>query len=470
MEKYFIRNRYINETVNVDHNSLTNRDATESHPASAISYDDGTATLTDVQTQLEKQKIELKETGEAINIAGLVTLNDSDGKIYTSFEYGDIAQFSSSTATISQIIDIDTDKALIFYRGNSINLSVRLATITGKTITYSEPVSISSSGFNIMKPVKIETNKVVIGFVAFTSGSHYPQVCVISVAGSTITVGTLYTLKNTNSTNTVIKLAYYNTNKVIAIYRDPNVSNNNYYNLLTISGDTITVGTATALTDLTNLSVYNLAYSNRTGYVIANYITDDKYHYFRIIYILGTNVYIGNEFTISSFASASYTKIFPIDQASFLVVMVDYGASYYTVAFVCKWSKYTTVDSKSSYCITNTNDSGGSDKTIVNLDNNKFLFIFGNYAQILNIDDAVVKVSIPKTGFQSTFTCEHPSICRLSNGKTMLVFRDSTDDFGYGVVLDINNSTGLALTPQFSSNLITDRTDNISVVPYLSLT
>ena len=134
------------------------------------------------------------ETGETINSAGLVTITNN--KAYIPFEYGDDYIFSNNTFTRQMVIDIDTNKALVFYTFNdSSTIKARLVTITDKTVTYGDETILPSASGEISSmysAVKISTNKVMIGY---KNGSNYPTVMIVQVVDGLIVAGNPYTLK-----------------------------------------------------------------------------------------------------------------------------------------------------------------------------------------------------------------------------------------------------------------------------------
>jgi hypothetical protein len=463
-------------SVITDHATLINRDASNSHPATAISYDDGSGTLSNVQTQLSKQA-KLIATGEAINVAGLVTLNGSDGKIYTSFEYGTPYKITNNYSPLINVVDIDKNKALIFDGTDNGTPSVTLVSVSGNTITKISDNSNVAQALTFSNGVKIATNKAIYAYHNYDGGAYSIKACVITVSGSTISFGSATILKNVNLnvTKPTIRLAYLSSNKVIAIYNDPNDSNNYYYNVLTISGTTITASTATVISELAGKRLNSVTYLSRSNFILLNYTQnfsqDEISKYFRIVLVASnSSLLIGDENTLSSVTAGGYTKVVPIDQARFLITTVDYINSGYLFGFVCKWTTQVKIDSISSYCVISTANVDTSYQTLINLDSSRFLLVYAGYSQILTVDDEVVKASVPKTGFLGAYSNIGVYSCNLSSGKAMIVFKNGTNYEAYAVVIDVNTSTGLVLTPQFSSNLITGRTDDISVVPYISLT
>lgn len=430
-----------------------------------------TAQIVELYTRLG---IDFVETGETINSAGLVT--KTNNKIYDAFEYSQAAvYYSASTIMLTEVIDIDTDKALVFYTANGTGLRVKLATVDGNNITYSSDVQVVSTALAFSKPVKIATNKVVIGF---TNASRYPQVCVVSVSGSTISIGTIYPLNGTAVVSRSIKLAYLSTNTVMCIYTSDTSSYLNYQNRITISGTTISVGTSTEIIELAGKSIVNFTFAGRQEYVLVNYSISDTQDtisnakFFRVMSRTSSNLRIGDEFTISSFSQTIQPKINIIDDGIFLVTCFNRNPYIPFVAYICKWSTDVSTtgtffkDSVSPFQIISRNSN--INVSLINLDSNHYLVTQSNSAYILTIDDNnIIRVSDVKLFFSST-GINSPFSCNLSPGKALVIFVESNS--GKGGVIDINNATGVALTSQFNSKQIAGRTDNINLVPYLPLT
>ncbi len=137
---------------------------------------------------------------------------------------------------------LDTDKFLISYTNPAASTQVMcvVGTISGTTITLGTPqlVDTTAGGTSQISiwASQIDTNKAIITYMAVVSGTPTSKTVALTVSGTVATIGTPVSLNASlsDSFNRSVKIA---TDKFA-------VMNKNYLQIGTISGTTITLGTA----------------------------------------------------------------------------------------------------------------------------------------------------------------------------------------------------------------------------------
>lgn len=152
---------------------------------------------------------------------------------------------SSGGLRVNKILPVSTDKFMVIYQQNSPSgLYARIGTLNASTgaITYGTAVQISSNGtqWGYVDFESINTDKFAI---IYRDGSNNINVVVCTVSGTTITLGTAHTTAVT--TGTTVRIRKVDTDKFL--YQYTLGSTETRMRICTVSGTTITAGTDTSV-------------------------------------------------------------------------------------------------------------------------------------------------------------------------------------------------------------------------------
>lgn len=178
----------------------------------------------------------------------------------TSISFGTPAVFQSAQLDyVTAVYDPSSGRVVISYpdNNNSFYGSSRVATISGTSFTSVAPVVFRSSWITWPSSVyDSTTNKVVIAYSNFGSSS-YGTAIVGSISGTTISFGSSVVFEYASSDYFALSYDAFN-EKVVISYRDG--GNSNYGTLIvgTVSGTSISFGTA---------SVFESAHANNISSV-----------------------------------------------------------------------------------------------------------------------------------------------------------------------------------------------------------
>ena len=164
----------------------------------------------------------------------------------TSISFGSSTRFETGvTAEISCCFDSSNNKVVVAYRdqSNSFYGTAVVGTISGTSVSFGTPV-VFYSGTNVSNAITFDSssNKVVIAWRA-ASNSNYGTAIVGTVSGTSITFGSSATFESAY-VQYVASTFDSNANKVVISYQDN--GNSNYGTLVvgTVSGTSISFGTA----------------------------------------------------------------------------------------------------------------------------------------------------------------------------------------------------------------------------------
>jgi hypothetical protein len=221
----------------------------------------------------------------------------------TSISFGSPVIFESgSTSYISAIYDASAQKVVIAYRdnGNSFYGTAIVGTVSGTSISFGTAVVFESATVEYISGVyDSNAQKVVIAYED-VGNSEYGTAIVGTVSGTSISFGSAVVFESASSN--FISITYdNNVQKVVIAYRD--VGNSNYGTLIvgTVSGTSISFGSASVYE--TANSTYNSAiYDSDLNKVVIAYRDNGNSNY-------GTSIVFQNASTESNITSENYIGI-----------------------------------------------------------------------------------------------------------------------------------------------------------------
>lgn len=167
-------------------------------------------------------------------------LSFSSGTPLVLFASGQGATYSPSTIVVQKI---SNSKAIAAYRGTNGYIYLNILSISGSTITAGTGVQVTAFASMPQSICAISDTTAIVAF-ALGSPNYYAAACVITISGTSASVGTITTVNSLTTINSDFRLCKISNAKVAIYYRDG--SNNQYANVLTISGTSISVGTVSA--------------------------------------------------------------------------------------------------------------------------------------------------------------------------------------------------------------------------------
>ena len=184
---------------------------------------------------------------------------------------GSAAVFESAGVTfIASTYDSSNNKIVVAYRdnGNSQNGTAVVGTISGTSITFGTPVVFQASrSDDIAITFDSSNNKVVIAYRDHAN-SYYGTAIIGTVSGTSISFGTKVTF-NSGATNDISLVHDSTNNKTVIAYK--NDSNNYGYAIVgTVSGTSISFGSAAAFASHTIYET-KISYDSANGKVVIAY-------------------------------------------------------------------------------------------------------------------------------------------------------------------------------------------------------
>jgi len=216
-----------------------------------------------------------------------------------------VTVINASINTITSVFDPVSQKVVVVYAISTGTYAI-VGTVSGTTITFGTAVLITAFVSTVSSGCFHTTNSTSVFAVNYFDGSNTRGYAfTVSVSGTVPTIGTLYQF----STATIrsISIIYdVNANKCLIGFDDAIVSQFGNLKVATVSGTTITYGTTLVFNlDAANyiaLSYDSTALKTVVCYVENNTVPVDKL-FSRVATISGTSVTVGTATTISAVTS-----------------------------------------------------------------------------------------------------------------------------------------------------------------------
>ena len=341
---------------------------------------------------------------------------------------------------------LSNTKVIVCYMdaSNSQYGTACVLSISGSTITAGSPVVFHANATaHISVTALSETKAIVVYHQANNNG--YGTTGVLSISGSTITAGSAVVFESANSLYTSVTMLTSTT--AIVVYTDTGNSYRGTACLLTVSGSTVTAGTPMVFRS-SNSQWITVATLSDTK-VIVMFRLGNGYVTSCVLTISGSSISAGAVVSFNSSVS-EYISVAVLNPEKVIVAYMDDGNSKKGKAAVLNISG-STVSSGSVWDIFTFNNADTRWISIAKITNTQAIVSYmdnGNSAigtsRVLNISGYTISGETASV-FNSSGT-KYNSIVDLENSKSILVYRNDTGNgLGKSIVLqtatDITNLT-----------------------------
>ena len=257
----------------------------------------------------------------------------------TSISFGSVATFRSAQVEfVSTTFDSTNGKVVIAYKddGNSDYGTAIVGTVSGTSISFGSATVFESAATRHIAPVYDSTNgKVVIAY-RDDGNSAYGTAIVGTVSGTSISFGSAVVFESANLGGG-ISAAFDSTNgKVVIAYQDDGNSSYGTAIVGTVSGTSISFGSAVVFESAT-MSDYNaVAYDSNAGKVVIAYRDGGNSTYGTAIVgtVSGTSISFGTAVVFESAVTDYLSATFDSTNNEVVIVYKDQGNSHYGTAVV----------------------------------------------------------------------------------------------------------------------------------------
>jgi len=355
--------------------------------------------------------------------------------------------FEDSTTTLSAAaFDSNSNKVVVAYVNNYNAGTAVVGTVSGTSISFGTPVVFNNSGLDYIKVVfDSNANKVVIGYKD-NGNSGYGTAIVGTVSGTSISFGSEAVFESA-STTFIAAIFDSNSNKVVFSYRDGGNSNRGTAIVGTVSGTSISFGTAVVY--YTGSAHWPaLAFDSTNNKVILAYTADSDSDHGRALIgtLSGTGISFGSYATFNSASTDNIQVIYDSSNNKAVIVYRNLGNSNYGTAVVGTVSGTSisfgtpVVFNSSNTPYINGHFDSNSNKVVVGYDLTNATAIAGTVSGTsISFGTAVTIAVTNALDIQSAFDS--------NEAKSVFVYTDYTDSVqGKAVALQIASASSTNLT------------------------
>jgi len=243
----------------------------------------------------------------------------------TSISFGTAVVFQSAASpSISATYDSTNSKIVIAYRnaGNSYNATGIVGTVSGTSISFGTAVSFATASIPFLSATYHSANEKVV--IAYTddNNSNYGKAIVGTVSGTSISFGTAVVFETSNSQ--LLNAIYDSVNqKVIILYMDGGDSDKGKAVIGTVSGTSISFGSAITFSSAA-VSHLSAAYSAASSSVIASYrIAPQAYGTVISGVTSASNISFGSALTFTTDATQWTASVYDSNAAKYVIAYMN---------------------------------------------------------------------------------------------------------------------------------------------------
>ena len=394
---------------------------------------------------------------------GQTVVLTSDGKavgVASTAPNFNITAFQSSNAVRHvNVAYVGSNKVVIAFEdqpSGSRGAAV-VGTISGSSISFGTVVEFDSSySYNTGIVYDSDSDKVVIVY-RDSGSSNYSKAIVGTVSGTSINFGSPVEFGGNTYTNIPIRAVFDSSNnKVVVVYQDANNSNRGTARVGTVSGNSISFGSAVVFESQSVGNWISAAFDSTNNKVVIAYDDGGNSNYGTAIVgtVSGTSISFGTAVVFESASIYYHHMAFDSTNDKVIIAYRDDGNSEYGTAIVG-----TVSGTSISFGSPTVFESGRSDTISVAYDstNDKVVISYKDnpndgYGTVIrgSVSGTSINFDTPIV-FHSDST-EWTSIAYDSgNSKLVVAYRDNENDLGEAVVVD---STTLITTNLTSTNYI----------------
>ena len=366
---------------------------------------------------------------------------------------------SATTAKIGSTFDSSNNKIVTAYRdeGNSEHGTAIVGTVSGTDISFGSPTVFESAAVGFLNENSIvfdsNANKVVIVYED-EGNSQYGTAVVGTVSGTSISFGTPVVFESAQTFSTAIAFDSSN-NKVVIAYEDQANSEHGTAIVGTVSGTSISFGTATVFNAGDTLNI-RAAFDSTNNKVVIAYTDAGNSNQGTAIVgtVSGTSISFGSEavFDTSTGSKNNLGKsiVFDSNAGKVLISYVDVGDSEHGKAIVgtvsgtsISFGTASTFESAATTGISSVFDSNNNVVVIAYRDDGNSSY---GTAVTASISGTSVSFTSPVV-FESARADEISIAYDSSNNKAVTAFQDAgNSDNGTAVVLSASSSLTIGQT------------------------
>ena len=297
-----------------------------------VVFESATTSLTSAIFDSSNNKVVIAYRDQGNSNYGTAIVGTVSG---SSISFGTPVVFESTNTThIAATFDSSNNKVVIVYRdgGNSNYGTAIVGTVSGTSISFGTAVVFESASSRYFSATfDSSNNKVVIAYQDY-GNSSYGTAIVGTVSGTSISFGTAVVF-NSDTTSYTSATFDSSNNKVVIAYRDPDgdTGGNGQAIVGTVSGTSISFGSAVMFETSNSLRFSATFDSSNNKVVIAYYDNESSLNYGKAVVgtVSGTSISFGSPVTFESASTNFPSVVYDSHNQRVVIAYRDDGNSNY---------------------------------------------------------------------------------------------------------------------------------------------
>ena len=348
---------------------------------------------------------------------------------------------TASVKNIAATYDSNSEKVVIAYEdeGNSDHGTAVVGTVSGTSISFGTPVVFEAAATsNISITFDSNSNKVVIVY-RDDDNSNEGTAIVGTVSGTSISFGTAVVFESANSYYTSATFDSSN-NKVVISYGDGGNAGALTSIVGTVSGTAISFGTAVVYDSGGTAATTAITFDSNSNKVVIGYQDSGVSSYGTAIVgtVSGTSISFGTKVVFEAAATYYPTVTFDSNSNKVVIAYNDQGNSQYGTSIVgtvsgtsISYGTAVVFESAVTNWVTSTFDSNSNKAVIAYQDNGN-----SNYGTAIDGTVSGTAISFGSTTvFEAADTRQMSATFDTTQNKVVIAYKDADNsDYGTGVV------------------------------------
>ena len=305
-----------------------------SFPSAAVVFESASSPYISATYDSSNNKVIIAYQDSANSFYGTAIVGTVSG---TSISFGTAVVFESATSTYtSTTYDSTNNRVVIAYRdgGNSSYGTAIVGTVSGTSISFGTAVVFESANSPYISSVYDSTNNRVVIAYQNNGNSNYGTAIVGTVSGTSISFGSAVVFESASSN--YISTTYDSTNnRVVIAYRDGGNSSYGTAIVGTVSGTSISFGSAVVFESASS-NYISTTYDSTNNRVVIAYRDGGNSSYGTAIVgtVSGTSISFGSAVVFESASSNYISTTFDSTNNRVVIAYRDIGNSSYGTAIV----------------------------------------------------------------------------------------------------------------------------------------
>jgi hypothetical protein len=274
-----------------------------------------------------------------VNSDGTVSVIAETGSaspsVSDTFVYND-----NTTSTVGSVYDPDNNKVIIAYgdNGNNNRPYAVVGTVSGTSISFGPPCRIDTNQgtYEVTVLYDPSNDKVVVVYKGF-NGSAFPGYAAVgTVSNNNISFGSVVLFNGNSSVDNVSAAFDSNSNKVVVAYKDQADSGYGKAIVGTVSGTSISFGSEVAFNGSSQALYPAVAFDSNSNKIVIAFRDQGDGNYGKAVVgtVSGTSISFGSAVTFESAETAYILATFDSNSNKVVISYNDWDNSQYGTAIV----------------------------------------------------------------------------------------------------------------------------------------